>query len=212
MEHVPNLVLASTSPYRRELLARLGLPFRTRAPMCDEEGLKAAGLAPTELAATWRASRPRACGASSPPPSSCGSDQVVAIDDRGMGQSPALPGGAPSWTRVLGKPGSVERAAEQLERARRAHPRAGHGGGGAPRGPPPGHVDVTRLSMRPLSRAQIERYVRPTRPLDCAGRYRIEARGIALFDRIESADHTAIVGLPLMALTSMLASLGYPVP
>lgn len=66
--------------------------------------------------------------------------------------------------------------------------------------------------MRPLSRAQIERYVAADAPLDCAGSYRIEARGIALFDRIESADHTAIVGLPLIALGSMLTALGHPVP
>lgn len=66
--------------------------------------------------------------------------------------------------------------------------------------------------MRALGAEAIARYVAADAPLDCAGSYRLEARGIALFSRIESADHTAIVGLPLIALTEMLASLGFRVP
>jgi septum formation protein len=195
MEHVSDLVLASTSPYRRELLARLGLPFRTRAPMCDEDELKAAGLPLTELAAALARAKAESLRGVEPTSVLLGSDQVAAIDDR-----------------VLGKPGTVERAAEQLEAlAGRTHLlvtavallREGR---------LQSHVDVTRLSMRPLSRAQIQRYVAADAPLDCAGSYRIEARGITLFDKIESADHTAIVGLPLIAVTSMLAALGYSVP
>src|SRR6185312_16465853 len=113
---------------------------------------------------------------------------------------------------VLGKPGTAERAAAQLARlAGREHVLVTavallHAGRIHE------HVDVTRLSMRPLTAAQIERYVTADAPLDCAGSYRLEARGITLFERIDSADHTAIVGLPLIALTSMLAELGYPVP
>ena len=71
---------------------------------------------------------------------------------------------------------------------------------------------MTRLTMRPLSAEQIARYVAADRPLDCGGSYRLESLGIALFSRIESADHTAIVGLPLLALTTMLGEIGIVIP
>jgi septum formation protein len=74
------------------------------------------------------------------------------------------------------------------------------------------HTDQTRLRMRPLPREAIERYVAADRPLDCAGSYKLESRGIALFDRIESDDHTAITGLPLIALVSILRELGVVIP
>jgi septum formation protein len=194
---VPDLVLASTSPYRRELLARLGLPFRVRAPLCDEEALKATHLhlPPERLAAELARAKADSLVDVEPGAAVLGSDQMVALGDQ-----------------VLGKPGSAEQAARQLTRlAGRTHVLVTavtllHGGRLH------AHVDVTRLTMRPLSSAQIERYVAADAPLDCAGSYRLEARGITLFERIESADHTAIVGLPLIAVTSMLAALGYPVP
>ena len=74
------------------------------------------------------------------------------------------------------------------------------------------HTDVTTLSMRPLSREAIVRYVLAERPLDCAGSYKIETRGITLFERIESEDQTAITGLPLIALVSILTDLGFEIP
>jgi septum formation protein len=74
------------------------------------------------------------------------------------------------------------------------------------------HTDVTTLRMRPLSRAEITRYVAADLPLDCAGGYKLEERGIALFESIESADHTAITGMPLIALVTILRGLGYAVP
>ena len=74
------------------------------------------------------------------------------------------------------------------------------------------HTDVTRLRMRRLSRAAIERYVAADRPLDCAGSYKLESRGIVFFDRIESDDQTAVTGLPLIALVSILRELGFEIP
>jgi septum formation protein len=203
---LPDLVLASTSPYRRELLARLGLPFRVRAPVCDEEALKrslraGAGsgthvhLPPEQLAAELARAKAESLLDLEPGAAILGSDQVVALDDH-----------------ILGKPGTAEQAARQLTMlAGRTHVLCTavallHGGRLL------AHVDVTRLAMRPLDGAQIERYVAADMPLDCAGSYRLEARGVTLFEGIASADHTAIVGLPLIAVTSMLASLGYPVP
>jgi septum formation protein len=198
MRLLPDLLLASTSPYRGELLARLGLPFRTRAPACDEVALKRAlpaGLAPVEVARALARAKAESLRDLEPGVTLVGSDQLVALDDD-----------------VLGKPGTAEAAREQLARlAGRAHVLVtavalAHPGGLVE------HVDVTRLVMRTLSSEQIDRYVRADAPLDCAGSYRLEARGIALFESIASADHTAIVGLPLIAVATMLGALGYPVP
>jgi len=74
------------------------------------------------------------------------------------------------------------------------------------------HTDVTKLQMRPLSRASIERYVAADQPLDCAGSYKLESRGIVLFDKIETDDHTTITGVPLIALTTILRDLGFEIP
>jgi septum formation protein len=189
------LVLASTSRYRRELLARLGVPFEARAPLCDEEALKVPGLAPEALAARLALAKAESLREAEPGAAIIGSDQIAAID------------GA-----ILGKPGSAARAEEQLVRlAGRTHALVTamavvHPGGVLT------HLDVTRLTMRPLGAEALARYVAADAPLDCAGSYRLEALGVALFSRIDSADHTAIVGLPLMALTEILASLGFPIP
>jgi septum formation protein len=113
---------------------------------------------------------------------------------------------------ILGKPGTVEAAERQLARlAGRTHVLitavAVIAGERVLR-----HTDVTRLSMRALPPAAIARYVAADDPVDCAGAYKLERRGIALFSRIESDDHTAIVGLPLIALTRMLVELGFAIP
>lgn len=124
-----------------------------------------------------------------------GSDQLVALAGR-----------------VFGKPGNAEGAVDQLAAmAGRSHDlitalAVWHEGRTIL------HTDVTTLHMRPLTRAEIARYVAADRPLDCAGAYKIEERGIALFERIDTADHTAITGLPLIALTTILRALGFAIP
>ena len=189
------LILASTSPYRRALLERLGVPFRCVAPRVDEEALKDDALAPGELARLLARAKAASMAGEVPDAVVIGSDQLVALDGR-----------------VHGKPGTVENAVEQLlAMAGRPHElvtamAVWH------RGKVVEHTDVTTLWMRPLTRAEAERYVAADRPLDCAGAYKLEARGIALFERIESGDHTAITGLPLIALTTILRDLGFAIP
>ena len=193
----PDLVLASTSPYRRDLLARLGLPFTVAAPTCDEDAIKAEGQPVQALVA--RLARLKA--ASVPPPSArcliIGSDQAAEIDGE-----------------ILGKPGTVAAAEAQLARlAGREHrlvtavavldPASGRLGEA---------LDVHHLTLRPLQADEIRRYVAQDRPLDCAGAYRIEGLGISLFEAISGADFTAIVGLPLLALSRLLREAGVPVP
>ena len=114
--------------------------------------------------------------------------------------------------RILGKPGSVDEAEAQLASlSGRTHElitamAVAHGGGIIE------HTDVTTLVMRGVSPEEIRRYVAADRPLDCAGSYKLESLGIALFESISSADQTAIVGLPLIALTTILRDLGFAVP
>jgi septum formation protein len=192
---MPDLVLASTSRYRRALLERLGVPFRCRAPRVDEEAFKANAAEPRALAEHLARVKASSLAAVEPDAIIIGGDQLVEFEGT-----------------VFGKPGSVERAVAQLEAmSGRSHClltalAVWH------RGAMSVHVDVTTLQMRPLVRAEIERYVAADRPLDCAGSYKLEERGIVLFERIESEDHTAITGLPLIALTTILRRLGVAVP
>jgi septum formation protein len=191
----PPLVLASTSRYRGELLARLGVPFLAAAPDCDEDAYKARGLSPRELAETLALAKAESLRAAYPDAAILGGDQLAAIDDA-----------------ILGKPGSGAAACAQLARlAGRTHTLITATALIAP-GRVLRHTDVTHLTMRALSSAQIERYVAVDQPLDCAGSYKLERLGIALFSRIESADHTAIVGLPLLAITAMLDEIGIVIP
>jgi septum formation protein len=190
-----DLVLASTSPYRRELLARIGIPFRCRAPLVNEDALKSSSWKPADLAEHLARAKAMSIATEEPKAFVLGGDQLVVCDGS-----------------ILGKPGSLVRAIEQLQAlSGRSHELMTsiavlHGSDAAV------HTDRTILTMRDLSLAEIERYVRADEPFDCAGSYKIEARGIALFESIESADHSAISGLPLIALTTILRGYGFAVP
>ena len=187
------LILASTSPHRRDLLARLGLPFEQHDPGVDEAPLQAQGLAPDELAQRLARLKAEAVARAHPDAVVIGSDQVQAFE------------GA-----AFGKPGSDEKAVERLlAMAGREHQliTAVCVARGDERVE---FADVTRLFLRALTREQAARYVALDDTAQVAGAYKLEQRGIALFDRIESADFTAIVGLPLMRLARVLEELGLP--
>jgi septum formation protein len=193
----PGLVLASTSGYRRSLLERLGVPFRCRAPLCDESALQreAVDLEPRRLAEALALAKAASLAGSEPGSTIIGCDQLVSF------------GG-----RVFGKPGTAERAVDQLLRmCGQEHELITAlvviRGTDVFR-----HTDVTRLRMRPLGRDAIERYVAADRPFDCAGSYKLESRGIVLFERIQSEDHSAVTGLPLIALVTILRELGFAIP
>jgi septum formation protein len=189
------LILASTSPYRRELLARLQLPFDCAAPGVDETAQP--GEPPLELSTRLARLKAEAVGARHPGAVVVGSDQV------------ALRG-----EEVLGKPGTVERCVDQLRRSSGREVlflTAVHVVGGAP-GRRLSHVDRTRVVFRTLDEAAIARYVERDRPLDCAGGFKAESLGIALFERIDSGDPTALTGLPLIWLAGALRECGFSVP
>ena len=190
----PRLILASTSRYRREMLSRFGLAFDAVAPGVDETPLD--GEAPLDLVQRLAAAKAAAVARAYPDACVIGSDQLAEFD-----------GG------VLGKPGTPERAVEQL-RAMSGREvtfltalcvmRGGHEVGAA--------ADRTIVRFRALSQAEVERYVDAEQPLDCAGSFKSEGRGITLFDAIETVDPTALIGLPLIATARLLRDAGFVLP
>lgn len=185
------LVLASTSRYRRELLARLRLPFEVMAPQVDEAGLP--GETPVALAQRLALAKARAVAAACTQAVVIGSDQVAELD----GES-------------LGKPGTHARAVEQLRSMRgrsvRFHTAVAvvHAAAAFEQ---QALVSVS-VRFRALTDAQIERYLQLEQPYDCAGSAKCEALGIALVDAIESDDPTALVGLPLIRTAALLRAAG----
>lgn len=181
------LWLASTSRYRRELLERLGLSFRCEAPGVDESARP--GEVPAELAARLALAKARAVAERHPEALVIGSDQVCALGDE-----------------VLGKPGDAATARGQLaaQSGRTVTFHTAVALVGLQAGCWRQHVDTTRCVFRELPPAEISAYVADEQPLDCAGSFRIEGRGIALFERVESLDPTALIGLPLIWVAAAL--------
>ena len=182
-------MLASTSAYRRELLGRLGLPFEARAPTTDESAVP--GEPPERMAARLAAAKARSITA--PDAVVIGSDQVASLDGR-----------------LLRKPGRHEIALAQLQDCqgktvvfhtgvfvldtRTARSWA--------------HVDRTDVRFARRGTAELDRYLAIEQPYDCAGSFKAEGLGVALFESIESRDPTALIGLPLIWLAATLKEAG----
>ena len=188
------LVLASTSPYRRELLSRLGVPFDVAAPDVDETPLP--GESPDDTAQRLSLLKARAVAERFPDALVIGSDQVALLDGR-----------------QLGKPGTHDKAVAQLQ-AMRGKTLEFHTAltllNAQTGNVQTANVPV-RLVMRDYTDAQIEAYLRKDQPYNCCGSARSESLGIALIARYETEDPNALVGLPLIKLTEMLANEGLDV-
>jgi len=189
------LILASTSPYRAAQLRRLGLDFETCDPQVDESLLKATLSSPELLAETLALEKARQVFQQHPDAIVIGGDQLVSFENC-----------------ILGKPGTAERALEQLISMQgKTHVLITAIAVMAPDFVET-HINRTRLKMRPLDKDALKRYVQFDQPLNCAGAYKLESRGITLFEEIQSTDHSAITGIPLMALTSLLVKAGMTLP
>ena len=187
----PPLVLGSTSPYRRELLARLRLPFSVAAPSVDET--PHADEAPTQLAQRLALDKAMDVAARHPGAVVIGADQVAELDGR-----------------AIGKPGTHARAVAQLQ-AMRGRRVVFHTAVAVVRpdtGFAQGLLAQVVVQVRPLTDAEIAHYLRMEQPYDCAGSAKCETLGIALLERIESDDPTALVGLPLMRICALLRQAG----
>ncbi len=189
------LVLASTSPFRRELLGRLGLPFEVAAPAVDESRLP--GESPETLVLRLSEAKARAVAAQLGDALVIGSDQVAMIDDE-----------------VLGKPGNRKRAIAQLTRAsgRRVTFLTGLSLVDAASGRAHTLCEPFHVHFRALSAGQIARYVDREQPFNCAGSFKSEGYGITLFERLEGDDPNALIGLPLIQLVRMLEKERLPLP
>lgn len=193
---MPALLLASSSPYRRELLDRLQLPFTWQSPSIDET--RREGEAAIDLVRRLAEEKARALAGQYTEHLIIGSDQVAVLDD---GQ-------------ILGKPHDLQRAQKQL--------RAASGSsvtfltGLALLNSQSGHCQVDcipfTVHFRSLSDAQIARYLEREQPFDCAGSFKSEGLGISLFRSTEGEDSTSLVGLPLIRLVDMLINEGIDIP
>lgn len=189
------IVLASTSPFRKELLARLGLVFTTVSPNVDESAQ--VNELPQDLVVRLAKEKAWAVMDECPAALIIGSDQVASI------------GG-----RILGKPGSRSRAIAQLEDA--SGKRITFYTGLCLLNTDTGKVQTAcepfHVHFRNLSRGGIESYLDAEQPYQCAGSFKSEGLGISLFERLEGDDPNALIGLPLIQLVSMLAKEGVQVP
>ena len=191
---MPRLVLASTSRYRRELLERLRLPFDVARPDVDETPL--AGEHPQALARRLADAKAVAVAAGVGDAWVIGSDQVAALGGQALGkpgdralaqaQLAAMAGRAVEFFTAVSVAHADGRRFEALDR--------------------------TTVRFRNLDADEIARYVDAEVPLDCAGSFKSEGLGIALFDAIESSDPTALVGLPLIATARLLRQAGFVLP
>lgn len=185
------LVLASSSAYRKELLSRLQLPFEVAVPDIDETPLP--GETPSATALRLAREKAAAVAAKMPGAIVIGSDQVATLDDE-----------------QIGKPGSHANALAQLQKMRGRevifHTALCVWDG---RDNTAQVEDIqTVVKFRDLPDAELDAYLRIEQPYDCAGSAKNEALGIAILERIDSSDPTALTGLPLIALTGMLRNLG----
>ena len=193
----PRLILASSSAYRRDLLSRLHLHFEAIAPHVDETPL--AGEAPEETALRLARAKAQAVAILQPGALVIGSDQVATLDGE-----------------QIGKPGNHANALAQLQKMRGRevvfHTALCLWDGRVADPSQAAQIENIQVFVRfrDLPDAELDAYLRIEQPYDCAGSAKNEGLGIALLERIESNDPTALTGLPLIALTSMLRRAGMP--
>jgi septum formation protein len=189
------LVLASGSRYRREQLARLGLAVECRAADIDESPL--AGELPPDTATRLALAKARAVAPHYPDALVIGSDQVAECAGRVLGKPGSAAAQQAQLLAASGRELRFHTALAILDTATRTAA---------------GHLDLTVCTMRALTAEAIARYVAAEPAWDCAGGFKVEGRGIALFEAIRSEDPSALIGLPLIALCRMLDSAGIALP
>lgn len=186
---MPPLILASTSRYRQELLARLRLPFACVAPHVDEAALP--GEAPAALAERLALAKARAVAALHPSAIVLGSDQVADLAGEALGKPGTHDAAAAQLRRMSGREVVFQTAVAVVAQGLAAIERA-----------------EVRVTVRTLTDAAIETYLQADQPYDCAGSAKVESLGIALLDSVVSDDPTALIGLPLIRTCALLRRAG----
>ncbi len=189
------IILASKSPYRKQLLQRLGIEFETQNSNYDEGPLKKSISDPVELTQRLAIEKAKIIAKDNKDSIIIGSDQVAHINGE-----------------ILGKTGSYDASVEQLMKLQgKTHELITsyviiYAGKEVIR------TNTTTLIMRKLNVEQVKKYLSIDNPIDCAGSYKLELNGISLFSEIKTTDHTAIIGLPLIQLATDLIDLGLSIP
>ena len=188
------VILASTSRYRRALLERLGMPFECADPQANESALP--GEVPAAMALRLAEAKARAVALRAPDALVIGSDQVASCEGVRLDKPGTHENAVRQLTAMSGKSADFDTAVVVLDT------RSGKQGA---------RVVPCRVTFRSLGRGEIEAYLRRERPYDCAGSAKAEGLGIALIARIETGDPTSLIGLPLIALSELLAEAGFAV-
>lgn len=186
---MPDLILASTSRYRQELLARLRLPFQAVAPEVDESALP--GETPAALAERLALAKARAVAARHPGAIVIGSDQAADLDGEALGKPGHHDAALAQLRRMSGREVVFQTAVAVVAPGLAAIERA-----------------EVRVRLRVLDDATIEAYLRADQPYDCAGSAKVESLGIALLESVQSDDPTALIGLPLIRTCTLLRRAG----
>ena len=192
---MPNLILASSSSYRKSLLERLQIPFQCVSPDLDEEALE--NESPEHQAIRLAQEKAQAIARVYGEATVIGSDQVAELCFTDPTTKP----------RVLGKPGSHQRAVEQLSDQSGQLVKFYTAVTVLNQGLASSALDITEVQFRHLSSTEIESYLKADRPYNCAGSFKAESLGISLFESVKSEDPTALVGLPLIKLSQILRDL-----
>lgn len=189
------LILASTSPYRKELLERLGLPFEALASHVNEDAFKEKIADPRELTETLAKEKALSVFETNQNAVVIGGDQVSLFKGKILGKPHTKEGAFNQLKELQGQTHQLVTAtcvkSQELEVV---------------------WTEIMTMKMRPLNDEEILRYIEADNPLDCAGSYKIEGLGITLFEKISGDDHTSIIGMPLMSLSHHLRSLGFNLP
>ena len=191
------LILASSSPYRRALLQRLGLEFACVTPAIDES--RRVDETPLQLARRLSLEKARAVAATrpDPPPLIIGSDQVASVDGQILPKSGDHATARRQLRRQSGREVTFLTAVCLLDCADDSHALA---------------VETATVRFRDLSEAEIDRYLEREQPWDCAGSFRSEGYGVTLVEAIDCADNTALIGLPLIKTARLLRAKNYRLP
>jgi septum formation protein len=187
------LILASTSPYRQEILTQAGLEFKSIAPLCDEEKLKDPSLSAIQLTSKLAKHKAESLKNQFPNDIIIGSDQVLEFEGKIYGKPHNRKNTITQLTLLNGKKHSLVTAVYILGPNKKEF----------------SHTDITVLKMKNLSKEEIEDYVDWEQPFDCAGGYKIEKRGISLFDSIETHDFNSIKGLPINTVLNIIKDWGF---
>lgn len=190
------LILASSSKYRKELLEKLGIPFECHSPDIDEDSYKEKlKHDPKLLAETLATLKAEKIAQDFPEAVVIGSDQLGHLDGEILGKTGSFEGSLNQLKKMQGKTHELITAVSVVKGKENFT-----------------FTNITTLTMRKMTEEQIKFYLSQDNPFDCAGSYKLELRGVSLFKKILTEDHTAIIGLPLMALGDVLANFGFCIP